>query len=152
MTDPTASRPALRVDDIFDIVAIDDSLVDLRALESLVLQAYRPRSRLRPFLDLASALPSITAFPPHLVIADDRIGPASAEETMTGLRAAGFDGPIAVVSGGGADGRAAELIAAGAIAYITKDELSLVRLLALIDLAMDQSRLWGASRMGPEAD
>jgi DNA-binding NarL/FixJ family response regulator len=152
MKEPRSQRPVLRVGDVFDIVAIDDSLVDLRSLESLVLQAFRPRARLRPFLDLDSALPSIAAFPPHLVIIDDRIGPATAVGTIAGLRSGGFAGPIAVVSGGGAVGRGDEVVAAGAIAYIAKDELSVARILELIDLAMDHSRLWRAGRTNPEID
>jgi len=146
LNDPPTSRPRLRFDDVFDIVAIDDSFVDLRVLESLVLRAFRPRARMRAFLDLASARPSLAALPPHLVIIDDQMGTLRAEDTLAELRGSGYLGPVAVISGGGLPGRGAELLQKGVLAYLAKDDLNITSVITLIDQAMKHLSLWSANR------
>lgn len=81
------------------IFAIDESLHDLRAIESEAMDCLSPRCSFRGFPDAGSALGALHEHTPHLVIVGDlpRAGFAGGG-LLSRFRAAGYEGPIAIVS------------------------------------------------------
>ena len=81
------------------MLAIDEAIHDLRAIESEAMDSLQPRCSFRGFIDLASALHSMHEQMPDLIIVGDlpRAGFA-ASGLFNKLRDAGYTGPIAIVS------------------------------------------------------
>lgn len=116
-------RILLAEDDDFDARRILSSLRILLGSHGVLLHA-------RTADELLKAIRR--GFAPDLVILDDRLGPASeATSTVPQIRAAGFAGPIAVVSGLFNPARQQLLSRIGGVALIDKDDIDAGRLISL---------------------
>lgn len=142
MNTPAPIRPEMRQTDEFRILAIDDSTDDLRHLESLGRRATKPRCSMSVATGIDGELAAALAKRPHLVILDDCLASGMrGEAAMKALRAEGYHGPVAIVSGVRQPQRYGELIRAGAMIYISKDDLNLEAFYGLIDMAMETSKV-----------
>ena len=86
----------------------------------------------------SAALDAVRARPPEVVFTDHLSPTDTAFSTIGKLRDIGYDGPIVVVTGHGDKIRRRQLLAAGAVAVLDKDELD-SRLVAqtLADLSVE---------------
>ena len=140
-------RPPMRSSDTFRVVAIDDERLDRQRLEQLAAQAVHPRCALQAFAGLEPQLLDGLTPPPHLVILDDDLATGSSGETsIAWLRDHGYDGPIAILSGLRRQQRNPELVRAGAMIYLSKDDLNVAMFYELIDMAMAVSKILRARR------
>ena len=146
------ARPAMRGGDTFRVVAIDDECFDRRRLEQLAAQVVEPRCVLHSFASLDQGLRAGLMFAPHLVILDDALeGGIAGETSIAGLREHGYDGPIAILSGLRRPHRNPDLVRAGAMIYLAKDDLNVGTFHELIDMAMALSKIMRARRT-PESN
>lgn len=120
----------------FRIVAIDDDPLDLWMLQQFAEEAEDPRCVIEEYEEIEAAVAAVKANPPQLVILDDRVnGVFSADAGIDALRASGYFGPVAVVSGAWRPGRRQALVQRGAIAFLDKDDLTPTAFMGLVDMA-----------------
>ncbi len=136
------TRPAMRRDDVLKVLAIDDEADDLRRLQVLAAEASNPRCLLFTAGGFDQRCFDALRQGPHLVLLDDQLaGGMRGEQAIATLRRVGYGGPIAILSGLRRQSRSGDLVRAGAMFYLSKDDLNLTTFMELIDMAMAQGML-----------
>ena len=142
-----AARPAMRGSDVLRIAAIDDDARDLAQLQIYASKAIHPKCQLTTFATFDAAATAIAGEPPDLIILDDMLdGAPFADTAIARLRAQGYSGGIAVLSGFKRQGRNLDLVRSGAFYHVEKDTLTLASFMELIDMAMAAGGLLRARR------
>ena len=126
-TDATKARQSLAAPD--DVLIVDDNSFDADTVRAILHVLFGYEIAIRRAKTLGSAVDSVMAKKPSLIILDDILPPSdTAIDTIPFLRGTGYSGPIVVVSGGVTQRRRVDLIAAGASDVVHKDDLDSVRL------------------------
>jgi DNA-binding NarL/FixJ family response regulator len=107
-----------------DILIVEDDELDAGRLHGTLRSLFGYEVAVRRASTLGNALDSVIEKKPDIVFLDDHLKPKdNASETIPFLRRCNYDGPIVIVSGLLNQRRAAELVQAGAIVAIHKDNL-----------------------------
>lgn len=109
--------------DLSDFLIIDDSPSDIGHLRACLHIVTGYEVSVRETSTAKGALEAVEAKAPQLVFTDHLTPTDTAFSTMTKLRAVGYDGPIVVVTGHGDPVKRQQLMAAGAVAVVDKDDL-----------------------------
>lgn len=129
--------PARAASEVFKIFAVDDDPLDLWMLQQFSEEAINPRCEMMEFSTIAAVLAAVKVSTPNLVILDDNIdGALSADTGIAALRANGYMGAIAVVSGFWRPGRRQSLVQRGAFAFLDKEDLTPTAFMGLVDMAI----------------
>lgn len=111
------------------ILIIEDETFDADRLRATLRVALGYEVAFRRASTLGSAIDLVLARQPDLIILDDLLKPSdTACSSIPFLRRANYLGPIIVVSGQATRVRKSELLSAGAIDVIHKDDVDSVRL------------------------
>jgi DNA-binding NarL/FixJ family response regulator len=114
-----AGKPAFE-----DILVVEDKPKEMERLNSTLNVIFNRKASIRRATTLASALDAVILKKPDIIFLDDQLAPNdNASETIPFLRRCGYEGPIVIVSSLLTRKRRAELMAAGAIEAVHKDDL-----------------------------
>lgn len=129
--------PLRAQNEVFKIFVVDDDPLDLWMMQQFADEAINPRCDLMEFNAIDAAIAAIKISTPNLVILDDHInGALSADSGIAALRANGYTGAVAVVSGFWRPGRRQSLVQRGAFAFLDKEDLTPTAFMCLIDMAI----------------
>ena len=107
-----------------DILVVEDESFDADRLRGTLNTMFNYKSEIRHARTLGLALDCVIERKPDIVFLDDQLKPSdNAMHTIPFLRRCGYDGPIVVVSSVLTRPRMAQLIKAGAVVAIHKDDL-----------------------------
>jgi DNA-binding NarL/FixJ family response regulator len=107
-----------------DILIVEDDQLDADRLRGTLRSMFGYDVNVRRATTLGNALDCVIEKKPDIVFLDDHLKPKdNASETIPFLRRCNYEGPIIIVSGMLNQRRAAELVQAGAIVAIHKDNL-----------------------------
>lgn len=113
------SKPAFH-----DILIVEDNEKEANRLQSTLNTIFNYKSEVRIAKTLGLALDAVIARKPDIIFLDDLLKPNDdASQTIPFLRRCHYEGPIVVVSSVLTRPRKAQLINAGAIACVHKDDL-----------------------------
>lgn len=129
-----------------DILVVEDEPRDSdRIIATLRVLVGYDELVVRTASTISSAVDAVLEQHPKLVLLDDALKPSdTATDTIPFLQRAGYDGPIVVISGQVTRRRRTELLQAGAVDVIHKDDVDSVQLSACLlrvfpDLAIGAS-------------
>lgn len=112
-----------------DVLIIDDDMLDADRMIATLRVMFGYDVVVRCASNIRDALSAIQAKQPDLIILDDILKPSDdGETTLPLIRAAGFAGPIVVISGQVTRTRRPTLLLAGATDVLHKDDVDSVRL------------------------
>lgn len=112
-----------------DILLIDDSAFDAKALGALVRAAFGRDAQIRHATGLMRGRNMLLERMPDLILLDDMLPPSDrAEGSIAYLRTCGYAGPIVVVSGQMTRIRRLGLLQVGAADVLHKDDLNVASL------------------------
>lgn len=118
---------------IGDVLLIDDSKLDSRAIAALLRSAFGRDIQIRHAASLSRGRNMLLERMPDLIVLDDILPPRDrADTSLTYLRQAGFTGQIIVVSGEMTRVRRLLLLQAGADAVVHKDDLNAMSLVEAV--------------------
>ncbi len=113
------SKPAFH-----DILIVEDNEKEANRLRGTLNTIFNYKSQVRIAKTLGLALDAVIARKPDIIFLDDLLKPNDdASQTIPFLRRCNYEGPIVVVSSILTRPRKAQLINAGAIACVHKDDL-----------------------------
>lgn len=128
-----------------DILIIEDENFDADRLRATLHIMFGYNIKVRRAKTLGSALDCVIERRPEVVFLDDILKPTdNASQTIPFLRRCGYEGPIIVVSGQVTRNRQAELLQAGAIDVIHKDNLNSVRIAEALQRTLSNADAAGA--------
>lgn len=123
------TRMRQKIPGLKDVLIIDDNNFDADSLRATLNMMFGYELTLRRAKTLGSALDCVIERKPDLIFLDDILPPSdTASTTIPFLRRCGYEAAIVVVSGEMNRNRRLELLNAGAIDVIHKDDLDSVRL------------------------
>lgn len=126
-SDVTKLRQAVPA--LTDVLVVDDEAPDADRIRATLRVMFGYDIDVRHAATLGSAVDCVLKKKPQLIFLDDVLKPSDrATDTIPFLRRAGCDAPIVVISGQVTKKRRLELISAGAIDVIHKDDLDSVSL------------------------
>lgn len=126
-SDVTKLRQAVPA--LTDVLVVDDEAPDADRIRATLRVMFGYDIDVRHAATLGSAVDCVLKKKPQLIFLDDILKPSDrATDTIPFLRRAGYDAPIVVISGQVTKKRRLELIGAGAIDVIHKDDLDSVSL------------------------
>ena len=143
---------------IADILLVDDSQMDGKAMAALLRSAFGREIQIRHATSLLRARNMLLERVPDLIVLDDILPPKDrADTSMTFLRQSGYAGQIIVVSGEMTRIRRLMLLQAGASAVVHKDDLNAMSLMEAIfpsdpGPVGDDSAAYQATDVEPEED
>ena len=109
--------------DLIDFLIIDDKPSDIGHLRAIIHMVAGYDVTVREATTAADAIETVAKQQPHLVFTDHLSPTDTAFSTMLKLRGIGYLGPIVVVTGLGDPVKRQQLLAAGAVAVVFKDDL-----------------------------
>ena len=109
--------------DLTNFLIIDDNASDAGHLRACIRIVAGYDVRVREALTASEALDAVKEQQPEVVFTDHLSPQDTAFATMLRLRGIGYDGPIVVVTGHRDPAVRQQLIAAGAVAIVDKDDL-----------------------------
>ena len=129
--------------DLKDFLIIDDNASDIGHLRACLHIVAGYHVSVREMGTAQAAVDAVGAKPPQLVFTDHLSPTDTAFSTILKLRGIGYDGPVVVVTGHGDPIKRQQLLAAGAVAVVDKDDLDaalLAQTLAKVREVMTPSR------------
>jgi CheY-like chemotaxis protein len=123
--------------DKLTILMIDDDPEDIAIVRGMLERVPVWSVDLVPCLDVAQAAQQTEQRKPDLILLDFNFGVSSGLDALPAIRAAGFAGPIILLSGCG-KGDVASMVIAGLNDFLPKDNLSSLTLYHAITLAMEK--------------
>jgi CheY-like chemotaxis protein len=109
--------------DLHDFLIIDDNPSDVGHLRACLHMVAGYDVTVREMSTATDAIEAVSANPPQLVFTDHLSPTDTAFSTILKLRGIGYLGPVVVVTGHGDPIKRQQLLAAGAIAVVDKDDL-----------------------------
>ena len=123
------TRMRQKIPGLKDVLIVDDNNFDADSLRATLNMMFGYGLTLRRAKTLGSALDCVIERKPDLIFLDDILPPSdTASTTIPFLRRCGFEAGIIIVSGEMTRNRKHELLAAGAVDVIHKDDLDSVRI------------------------
>jgi CheY-like chemotaxis protein len=122
------------------ILMIDDDPEDIAIVRGMLERVPVWSVELLACLDVTLAAQEVEQRKPDLILLDFNFGVASGLDILPAIRAAGFSGPIILLSGCGKDDIAAMVIA-GLSDFLSKDTLSSLTLYHAITLALEKKQV-----------
>jgi CheY-like chemotaxis protein len=123
------TRMRQRIPGLKDVLIVDDNNFDADSLRASLNMMFGYSLTMRRAKTLGSALDCVIERKPDLIFLDDILPPSdTASTTIPFLRRCGFEGPIIVVSGEMTRIRRQELLGAGAVDVVHKDDIDSVRI------------------------
>ena len=126
--------------DKLTIMMIDDDPEDIAIVRGLLERVPVWSVDLVPCVDVNSAAQQAQQRKPDLILLDFNFGGPSGLDVLPAIRAAGFNGPIILLSGCGKDD-VASMVIAGLNDFLSKNNLSSLTLYHAITLAMEIQQL-----------
>jgi CheY-like chemotaxis protein len=109
--------------DLSNFLIIDDNPSDVGHLRAIIHMVAGYEVVVREASTAQSAVESVAKEQPQVVFTDHLSPTDTAFSTIVKLRGIGYHGPIVVVTGHGDPVKRQQLLAAGAVAVVDKDEL-----------------------------
>ena len=118
-------KSRLQAAEVTDVLVIDDSAIDANAVGALLRCAFGRDIIVRHATNLMRAKNMLLEGLPAAILLDDILPPRDrAESSMAILRQSGYSGPIIVLSGEMTRLRRLNLLQAGALSVLHKDDLN----------------------------
>lgn len=126
--------------DRLTILMIDDDAEDIDVVRGMLERIPVWTVELQACLDASSAPAIAVQRKPDLILLDYNIGNSSGLEILPALRAAGYKGPVILLSGMGRQ-EFASMVSAGLTDLLSKNELSSLTLYHAITLALEKRQI-----------
>lgn len=126
--------------DRLTILMIDDDAEDIAIVRGLLERIPVWSVDLLACLDASAAPQQAQQRKPDLILLDFDFGVSSGLEVLPAIRAAGYSGPIILLSGCDCD-KAASMVAAGLNDFLSKNSLSSLTLYHAITLAIEKRQV-----------
>lgn len=109
--------------ELTDFLIIDDDPRDIGHLRACLHMVVGYEVRVREMSSADKAIEAVGQEPPHVVFTDHLSPVDTAFSTILKLRGIGYQGPVVVVTGHGDPIKRQQLLAAGAVEVVDKDDL-----------------------------